>query len=110
MTLPSPACEADDAARDAEKLVAALIALSPYRAVLQPLLPDIARIARGNRQIRTALAAVEQRADFSRTQRLRRADLGPDKGTLFTFLEYIRFASPDFLGSVGEWPMGAMRG
>ncbi|MGO4735825.1 hypothetical protein AB4099_04725 [Bosea sp. 2KB_26] len=97
------------ASQDAERLVAALIGLSPYRAVLLPLLTDITRIARANRQIGTALAAVEQRADFAQTGRLRRADLGPDRTALFGFLEYIRFASPDFLRSVGEWPVGGLR-
>ncbi len=95
--------------QDWERLVAALIGLSPYRAVLLPLLPDITRIARANRQIGTALAAVERRADFARTGRLRRADLGPDRTALLGFLEYIRFACPDFLRSVGEWPVGGMR-
>jgi hypothetical protein len=93
--------------RDA--LVAALIELSPYRAVLQPLQSDIARIARANRQIGAALGVVEQRADFARTGRLRRGDLGPERTALLGFLEYIRFASPDFLRSVGEWPVGGMR-
>lgn len=95
--------------QEGEGLVAALIALSPYRAVLLPLLTDITRIARANRQIGAALAAVERRADFAHTGRLRRADLGPERTALFGFLEYIRFASPDFLRSVGEWPVGGMR-
>jgi SP family galactose:H+ symporter-like MFS transporter len=92
------------AERDA--LVAALIELSPYRAALRPLEADIARIARANRQIGAALAAIEARTDFGRTGRLRRADLGPECTALLGFLEYIRFASPDFLRSVGEWPVG----
>lgn len=95
--------------QDWERLVTALIGLSPYRAVLLPLRSDIARIARANRQIGTALAAVELRADFAHTGRLRRADLGPERTALLGFLEYIRFASPDFLRSVGEWPVGGMR-
>ncbi|GAU83135.1 hypothetical protein [Bosea sp. BIWAKO-01] len=97
------------ASQDAERLVAALIGLSPYRAVLLPLLTDITRIARANRQIGAALAAVEQRADFAHTGRVRRSDLGPDRTALLGFLEYIRFASPDFLRSVGEWPVGGLR-
>lgn len=92
-----------------EPLVAALIELSPYRAVLMPMLADITRIGRANRQIGAALAAVELRADFTHTRRLRRADLGPERTALLGFLEYIRFASPDFLRSVGEWPVGGMR-
>lgn len=110
MRQPERAGVAGEAASgDGERLVAALIELSPYRAVLLPLLADITRIARANRQIGAALAAVELRADFARTERLRRADLGPDRTALFDFLEYIRFASPDFLRSVGEWPVGGMR-
>lgn len=89
--------------------MAALIGLSPYRAVLLPLLADINRIARANRQIGGALLAVEARAEFSRTGRLRRTDLGPERTVLLGFLEYIRFASPDFLRSVGEWPVGGLR-
>ncbi|MDU0342895.1 hypothetical protein [Bosea rubneri] len=94
---------------DGERLVAALIALSPYRVVLMPMLADITRIGRANRQISAALAAVELRADFAHTGRLRRSDLGPERTALLGFLEYIRFASPDFLRSVGEWPVGGMR-
>jgi hypothetical protein len=107
---PEPAAAAGMAAPpDAEPLVAALIGLSPYRAVLLPLLADITRIARANRQIGAALLAVEARSDFTHTGRLRRADLGPERTALLGFLEYIRFASPDFLRSVGEWPVGGMR-
>lgn len=102
----SPPQAAAPAAGERDALVAALIELSPYRAVLRPLEADIARIARANRQIGAALAVVEQRAGFTRTGRLRRADLGPERTALFGFLEYIRFASPDFLRSVGEWPPG----
>lgn len=110
MRQPEPAAAtASPPPQDGEALVAALIGLSPYRAVLIPLLADITRIARTNRQIGAALRAVEARADFSQTRRLRRADLGPERTALLGFLEYIRFASPDFLRSVGEWPVGGMR-
>lgn len=97
-------------ARQALALVAAVIGLSPYRKVLTPLLGEITRIAFGNRQIGAALAAVAQRSDFRHSGRLRRTQLGAEKAALLAFLEHIRFASPDFLGSVGEWPLGEIRG
>lgn len=100
----------NEALHDGTALVAALIALSPYRAVLAPMTADIARVAQANHQIRAALRAVEARSAFARTGRLRRADLGPDRETLWAFLEHVRFASPAFLRSVGEWPVGGARG
>lgn len=105
----APSAGATAIPQDCERLVAALIELSPYRSVLRPLLNDISRIGRANRQISAALTIVELRADFAHTGRLRRADLGPERTALLGFLEYIRFASPDFLRSVGEWPVGGMR-
>ena len=91
-------------------LIRAIIELGPYQAALMPLANEIARIAHGNNQVRIALQAVSIRTDFPRSGRVRRADLAAEAGTLFAFLEHIRFASPDFLGSVGEWPVGEKRG
>lgn len=87
----------------------AVIGLGPYAGVLLPQLADISRIARGNHQVQRALQRVAVRAEFVHTGRLRRADLGADLPTLAAFLEHIRFASPDFLASVGEWPVGGNR-
>jgi sugar porter (SP) family MFS transporter len=98
-----------DAARHAA-LVDALIVLSPYRSSLQPMAADIARIARDNRQIRAALHVVSVRCDFGRSGRLRRADLGAEADALLSFLDHIYYASPKFLGSVKEWPLGEKRG
>lgn len=94
----------------AHDLVAAVIGLSPYRKALSPLIGEITRVALCNRQLRAALAAVEQRSDFRWTGRLSRAELGAEKAVLLSYLEYVRFASPDFLRSVGEWPLGEIRG
>jgi hypothetical protein len=94
----------------AEALVSAFIGLSPYRKAIAPLLGDITRIALANRQVGEALATVERRADFRRTGRLDLAGLGNEKAVILAFLEHIRFASPDFLRSVGEWPLGEIRG
>jgi hypothetical protein len=94
---------------EAQALLGAVLGFSPYRKALAPLLGEIARVALANRQVRAALAAVEQRADFRRTGRLSRADLGAQKAVLLAFLENVHFASPDFLRSVGEWPLGEIR-
>ena len=110
MVLPVRTSSGDEGAYDPKALVGALIALGPYQKALMPLCDDIARIAQSNHQIRAALGAVAKRSAFSRTRKLRRADLGPQEGELKMFLEYIRFASPDFLRSVGEWPTGGARG
>ena len=110
MVVPARASSDDDAPYDPTALVGALIALGPYSKILMPLCDDIARIAQANHQMRAALDAVAKRSGFSRTGRLRKADLGPQAGELRMFLEYIRFASPDFLRSVGAWPTGGMRG
>ncbi len=91
-------------------LIRAIIELGPYKAVLMPMAHEIGRVAHTNVQVRLALQVVSIRADFPRSGRLRRADLAGEASTLFAFLEHIRFASPDFLGSVGEWPVGGKRG
>ncbi|QCI67848.1 hypothetical protein [Phreatobacter stygius] len=95
---------------DAEALLEAIIALSPYRRVLAPLQVDITRIALANRQISGALAAVIGRSGFTAGATLRRRDLGPEARTFAAFLDHIHFASPPFLKSVGEWPVGGRRG
>ena len=95
---------------DPVALVGAVIELSPYRKVLMPLCDDIVRVAQNNRQISAALHVIAERSGFREKGRLRRADLGPQAAVVSMFLEYIRFASPDFLRSVGEWPTGGVRG
>jgi hypothetical protein len=87
-------------------LMAAIVPHCPYRRALTPMLPDITRIALANNQIRAALAAVSERSNFAATGTLSKRDLGPERPTLFSFLEYIYFASPSFLSSVGEADLG----
>tara|TARA_R110002020_G_scaffold27552_20_gene88874 strand:- start:225 stop:542 length:318 start_codon:yes stop_codon:yes gene_type:complete len=87
-------------------LMAAIVAHSPYRRSLLPMLPRITRIALANNQIRAALAAVSERSSFGATGVLAKRDLGPERPTLMAFLEYIYFASPSFLSSVGEADLG----
>lgn len=110
MVLPPRSSPDDDVPYDPRALLGAVVALGPYRKVLTPLCDDIARIAQANHQIRAALHVVAARSDFARTGKLRKADLGPQAKVLNMFLEYIRFSSPDFLRSVGEWPTGGVRG
>ena len=57
-------------------------------------------------QIRAALAAVSERSSFGATGVLAKRDLGSERPTLMAFLEYIYFASPSFLSSVGEADLG----
>lgn len=87
-------------------LMSAVVAHSPYRRALTPMLPEITRIALANNQIRAALAAVSERSGFAATGVLSRRDLGMERATLMAFLEYIYFASPSFLRSVGEEGLG----
>jgi len=49
---------------------------------------------------------VSERSDFAATGVLAKRDLGPQRATLLSFLEYIYFASPGFLNSVGEGALG----
>ncbi|GGF75215.1 hypothetical protein GCM10007301_38850 [Azorhizobium oxalatiphilum] len=95
---------------DLAVLVSALVARSPYRSALTPLLHDITRIALANVQLRAALADIALRSDFSRTNTLRRCDLGAAAAPITAFLEQVYFSSPGFLKSVGEWPVGGARG
>ncbi len=93
-------------------LMAAIIAFSPYRKALANIEPQIVRIALENRQISAALtrlAAARQQRDVSAAP-LKRAELGSDIRLFLEFLEYIHFASPAFLATVGEWPMEGKRG
>ncbi|KAB0266799.1 hypothetical protein [Microvirga brassicacearum] len=110
MAKAAPSAGSTEMPYDAEDLMRAIIAFGPYRAVLIPLCDEIARIGLGNRQIHAALHTVAERSGFAATGRLRRADLGPEAAPLRAFLEHIRFASPAFLRSVGEWPLGEARG
>ncbi|MCZ0733247.1 hypothetical protein [Phreatobacter sp. AB_2022a] len=96
--------------QDAEALLLEIIALSPYRRVLGPLQADITRIALGNKQVSAALAAVIRRSGFTAGAALRRQDLGAEARTFAAFLEHVHFASPPFLETVGEWPLGVRRG
>lgn len=97
-------------AMDLGGLVAALVARSPYRDVLTPMLSDITRIARANTQLSAALADIARRSDFARTGVLRRSDLAAGAAPLSAFFEQVYFSSPAFLTSVGEWPVGGARG
>lgn len=83
-------------------LVRAVIALSPYRKALTPMIDDITRLAFSNEQIRTSLHRIADRSKFTMIRRLTKADLGTNGEAIFNFLEHIRFASPAFLASVGE--------
>lgn len=87
------------------ELIASVIRLSPYQQALLPMSGHIASVAYQNRQVRTALrelhARVVQKNSPTGTA-LSKADLGSQRSILFTFLEHVRFASPDFLASVGE--------
>ncbi|MFG1295114.1 hypothetical protein [Xanthobacter variabilis] len=94
---------------DARRLMAALVELSPYRRPLRPLLGDLTRIALANHQLHAALEGLSTRLPAGGAK-LTRADLGADAPLFADFLEYMRFASPAFLASVGEWPIGGARG
>lgn len=85
-----------------DQLLAAVLAHSPYRKVLTPMIAQISPLAYDNHQIRVALHAIWTRAKFAQTGVLSRSHLGPQQKTLSMFLEHIRYASPDFLTSIGE--------
>ncbi|MDQ0317623.1 hypothetical protein [Amorphus orientalis] len=93
---------------DARPILAALVARSPYRAGLEPMMDDIVRIALANTQLREALARVASRSGVATTGRVTNAELGSDRKLLAVYLEHVFFASPGFLASVGEWPVGRM--
>lgn len=96
------------APEEARRLMAALVELSPYRRPLRPLLGDLTRIALANHQLHAALADLGARMPKGGAPT--RQDLGADAPLFTDFLEYMRFASPSFLASVGEWPIGGARG
>lgn len=111
---PAGALEALRDAASPEGSPAALVALralvraSTHSAALTPILADIERVALLNVQIHAALDVLAARPNFAPARLLRRASA--EERVVRAFLEYIAFASPAFLGSVGEWPLGQQRG
>ncbi|WP_158802563.1 MULTISPECIES: hypothetical protein [unclassified Acidisoma] len=91
-------------------LVRAMIAASPYRRFLRDIEQDVVRVALQNDQIHAILTrvAAQGRIPSGRWFSLRRPSA--DESILLSFLEYLAFASPSFLASVGEWPLGVRRG
>ncbi len=89
-------------------LLEQFIAKSPYRAMLEPIAADVERVALHNNQIQAALATLASQPGFRPGGWLRRP--GADERAVRAFLEFVAFASPAFLSSVGEWPMGQIRG
>lgn len=104
--MPSP----PEAPLDFQRLVAALLPLDPYHAALEPLTGDLARIAALNMQLNAAFTRIAERAGFAEGGTVAREHLAEDAGAVHSFFEYVHFASPAFLGSVGEWPLGGQRG
>ncbi|WP_428030752.1 hypothetical protein [Ancylobacter sp.] len=94
--------------RQADALLRAMIASSAYRDYLLPIEDEVVRVAFLNRQVREALLALS--AAGGRTSRFSFGKRGPDEALLLSFLEYVAFASPGFLASVGEWPLGRAHG
>lgn len=85
----------------------AFIAKSAYRSMLEPISKEIERVAFENVQIRAALELLARNpAPPSRFWQRPRAE----EAVVLSFLEYVAFASPAFLASVGEWPLGQIRG
>lgn len=101
---------ADPPALDFHGLVVALLPLDPYHPALEPLIDDLARIAALNVQLNAAFHRIAARSGFGAGGEVRRAHLAEDATAVFAFLEYMHFASPSFLKSVGEWPLGGVRG
>lgn len=89
-------------------LLGQFISKSPYRAMLAPIAAEVERVALQNVQIRTALETLAAQPGFRPGGMLRRP--GPEERAIRAFLEFVAFASPAFLSSVGEWPMGQIRG
>lgn len=92
----------------AEALLKDMIAFSPYRDYLLPIQADVVRVAFLNHQIRAAILAASAAGGRARRSIFRRKT--PDVAVIETFLEYVAFASPGFLASVGEWPLGGGNG
>lgn len=95
---------------DFERLVAAVLPLDHYHRELEPLLPDLVRIVMLNDQLNGAFRRIAERAGFTEGGEIERAHLGEDAPAVHTFFEYVYFASPAFLSTVGEWPLGGVRG
>lgn len=89
-------------------LLGQFISKSPYRAMLSPIAADVERVALQNVQIRAALETLAAQPGFRPGGMLRRP--GAEERAIRAFLEFVAFASPAFLTSVGEWPMGQIRG
>lgn len=104
-TTPPPA----GAPLDFEGLVVALLPLGPYHAALEPMVADLARIAALNDQLNAAFRRIADRSGFAAGGTVHREHLAEDAEAVHTFFEYVHFASPAFLGSVGEWPLGGVR-
>lgn len=83
----------------AERLIVALIAMSPYQKELHARAAHISALAYDNHQVRIALHAVWQRTG---TTAPTRKSLGAERRVLTLFLEHVRYASPTFLASVNE--------
>lgn len=105
---PSMAGQNLAAAGAVSAVLGALVRASAYRAALAPILADVERVALLNLQVRGALEALAVRPGFAPAGLLRRACA--EERTVKAFLEYVAFASPGFLSSVGEWPLGQKRG
>ena len=86
----------------------AVLRLSPYADSLMPVYAHLGRVAHQNHQIHTALRELHARLSVQNgiwdATPLTRHALGPQREILMTFIEHIRFASYDFLASVGEAP------
>lgn len=94
--------------QDCTTLLTAVLQLSPYAQSLQPVQAHIGLVAHQNHQINTALRELHARLLLENgswdAKPLTRLALGPQGKVLLTFLEHVRFASYEFLASVGEAP------
>lgn len=97
----------DPSEPEAAALLRAMIASSPYRDYLRPIEDDVVRVAFLNHQIRAALLSASAAGVRASRFSFRR---GPDEKRVLSFLEYVAFASPGFLASVGEWPLERANG
>lgn len=84
-----------------------LVARSNYRDMLEPIAPHVEQVALANRQVHAALDVLARRPLPARRFWERPS---PEEAIVLAFLEYVAFASPAFLTSVGEWPLGQIRG
>ncbi|QIB34553.1 hypothetical protein [Ancylobacter pratisalsi] len=97
-------------AADFKFLIAAILPLDPYHEGLEPLIDELARIAVLNDQLNAAFRRVAERSDFVAGGEITSAHLAEDATAIHAFFEYVYYASPAFLSSVGEWPLGGARG